>query len=185
MFSCICIFLSCFHVVCLFLFGCLVFILFCFQNKKEEEGKIRKIQKQCVFCVHWYLHPYIHMYIHAYIHPCINKGVYTFLKNFVFFLVKLSLLLWKQVYIHAYIHPRINIHVCIQIYECIYGCIYIFFLGGKRFVINFFTIFLGVWHMDFVKLIPFWGFWKHGLKTNSLYKNKVLCHFLLSFSKND
>ena len=44
--SCICIFLSCFHVVCLFLFGCLVFILFVFQNKKR---KIKKIQKRCVF----------------------------------------------------------------------------------------------------------------------------------------
>ena len=46
-----------FHVVCLFLFGCLVFILFYFQKKKKK-GKTRKIQKQCVFvyigsCVPW------------------------------------------------------------------------------------------------------------------------------------
>ena len=44
--SYICIFHPCFHVVCLFLSSCLVFILFVFQNKKR---KIRKIQKQCVF----------------------------------------------------------------------------------------------------------------------------------------
>ena len=50
--SCICIFLSCFHAVCLFLFGCLVFILFFFQNKKRKIRKIYiyiYIQKQCVF----------------------------------------------------------------------------------------------------------------------------------------
>ena len=48
---------SYFHVVCLFLFSCLVFILFIFQNKKRKIRK-KKIQKQCVFvyvgtCIPW------------------------------------------------------------------------------------------------------------------------------------
>ena len=46
MISCICIFLLCLHVICLFLLGFLVFILFCFQNfLKKKRKKIRKIQK--------------------------------------------------------------------------------------------------------------------------------------------
>ena len=54
---CICIFLSCFHVVCLFLFGCLVFILFCSQNKNKKE-KSEKYKKSVCFvyigtCVPW------------------------------------------------------------------------------------------------------------------------------------
>ena len=53
---CICIFLLCFHIVCLFLFGCLDFILFCFQNKNKKE-KLEKY-KNNVFvyigiCVPW------------------------------------------------------------------------------------------------------------------------------------
>ena len=56
MLSCICIFVSCFHVVCLFLFGYLVFIFFCFQNKNKKE-KLEKY-KNSVFvyigtCVPW------------------------------------------------------------------------------------------------------------------------------------
>ena len=125
-----------------------------------------------MFCVHWYLHLYIHMYIHAYIHPYINNmlrtRVYTsvyqygciYIFEIFFFLVKLSFAFMKTS-VHTRVYTCINIHVCIQIYVCIYGCIYTFFFFlGKRFVINFFTIFLGVWHMDFVKLIPFWGFLK-------------------------
>ena len=144
MFSCICIFLSCFHVVCLFLFGCLVFILFCFQNKKEEEGKIRKIQKQCVFCVHWYLHPYIHMYIHAYIHPCINMGVYTFLKK-KNFLGKTESCFYENKFTYMRVYIRVSIYMYAYRYMSVYMGVYTFFFFlGKRFVINFFTIFLGV-----------------------------------------
>ena len=56
MLSCIYIYLSYLHVVCLFLFGCLVFILFVFQNKKR---KIKKKYKNSVgfvsigTCVPW------------------------------------------------------------------------------------------------------------------------------------
>lgn len=57
MFSCICIFLSCIHVVCLFLFGYLVFVLFCFQNKNKKE-KSEKYKNSVCFvyigtCVPW------------------------------------------------------------------------------------------------------------------------------------
>ena len=63
--SCICIFLSCFHVVCLFLFGCLIFVLFCFQKKKKKTKTVcfvyigtclpwmaieTKFSKLCIFC---------------------------------------------------------------------------------------------------------------------------------------
>ena len=53
--SCICIFLSCFHVACLFLFGCLGFILFCFQNKNKKE-EIKKYKNNVCLCTldgHW------------------------------------------------------------------------------------------------------------------------------------
>ena len=55
--SCIYIFLSCFHVSCLFLFGCLVFILFCFQNKNKNK-KSEKYKNSVCFvyigtCVPW------------------------------------------------------------------------------------------------------------------------------------
>ena len=47
----------CFHVVCLFLYGCLVFILFCFQNKNKKE-KLEKYKNSVCFvyigtCVPW------------------------------------------------------------------------------------------------------------------------------------
>ena len=57
--SCICIFLSCLHVVCLFLFGCLVFILFClFFKIKREKSKSEKYKNNVCFvyidtCVPW------------------------------------------------------------------------------------------------------------------------------------
>ena len=47
MLSSICIILSCFHFVCLFLLGCLVF--FFFSKIKREKSEEEKIQKQCVF----------------------------------------------------------------------------------------------------------------------------------------
>ena len=48
MLSSICIFLSCFHVVCLFLFGCLVYFLFVFQKQKRKKKKEKK-KEVCVF----------------------------------------------------------------------------------------------------------------------------------------
>ena len=40
----------------MFLFGCFFsFVYFLFHKNKKKNWKIRKIQKQCVFCVHWYL----------------------------------------------------------------------------------------------------------------------------------
>ena len=50
MLSCICIFLSCLHVFCLFLFGCLVFILFYFQNRKKGE-KPKKYKNNVCLCI--------------------------------------------------------------------------------------------------------------------------------------
>ena len=43
----------CFALFNMFLFVYFQFLVFCFKLKKN--WKIRKIQKQCVFCVHWYL----------------------------------------------------------------------------------------------------------------------------------
>ena len=54
MLSCICIVLSCFHVVCLCLFGFLVFILYVFQNRKRKIRRKRNTKAVCV-CVCWYL----------------------------------------------------------------------------------------------------------------------------------
>ena len=54
--SCICIFLSCFHVVCLFLFGCLVFIFLFFQNKNKKEKSEKYKNSMFVYigtCVAW------------------------------------------------------------------------------------------------------------------------------------
>ena len=54
--SFICIFLSCFHMVCLFLFGCLVFILFCFQNKNKKEKSVKYKNSVFVYigtCIPW------------------------------------------------------------------------------------------------------------------------------------
>ena len=48
-------FMHCFvyHVfVCLFIFSVLLYFVF---HKKKKNWNIRKIQNQCVFCVHWYL----------------------------------------------------------------------------------------------------------------------------------
>ena len=62
MLLCICIFLSCLHAYasffllscgCLFLFGYFS-ILLCFVFHIKKNWKIKKIQKQYVFCVHWY-----------------------------------------------------------------------------------------------------------------------------------
>ena len=57
MLSCIYIFLSCFHVICLFLFGCLVFILFCFKKKKIKKEKKKYKNSVCFVyigtCVPW------------------------------------------------------------------------------------------------------------------------------------
>ena len=47
---------SYFHVICLFLFGCLVFILFCFQNllkKKAEKYKNSVCFVYISTCVPW------------------------------------------------------------------------------------------------------------------------------------
>ena len=53
MLSSICIILSCFHFVCLFLLGCLVFFFF-FQNKKRKIRRKKNTKTVCV-CVCWYL----------------------------------------------------------------------------------------------------------------------------------
>lgn len=95
-----------------------------------------------------------------------GKGIFFF-----FFWLKMSIYTFVYTYIYQYTSA------CVYICVCIYGYIYIF-LGKKKWFL------LKVWHMDFVKFTPFWGFWKHRLWTISLYKNKVLCHLFIIFENH-
>ena len=124
---------------------------------------------ECV-CVCVYI--YINIHVCIWMYECIYGSIHIFWKN-VYVLLIIEFCFFKN----KYIHPYINIHVCIQICEYIYGYLCIFEKGSFLFIINF----LGVWHMDFVKRTPFCCFWKHGLKKNSLYKNKVLFHLFIVF----
>ena len=49
-------FMLCFALLNIFLFVYFQFCLFCFSYKNQNQNwKIKKIQKQCMLCVHWYL----------------------------------------------------------------------------------------------------------------------------------
>ena len=135
--SCICIFLSCFHVVCLFLFGCLVFILFyfvlfCFFFKiKKKMGKIRKIQKRCILCtlvlVSVYTHVHTRVYTSVYQYGC----TYIF-EKFCFFLGKTESAFMKTS-LHTCVYTSVYQYTCMHTDIWVYIWVYIhFFLLGKK-----------------------------------------------------
>ena len=120
-------------------------------------------------CIYIYTCTYTGIYIHISI-TCVRTRVYTsvyqygciYIFEIIFFLGKIEFCFYenKCTYTRIYMYQYTCMHTDICVYIWVYIHFFFFFFLGKRFVINFFTIFLGVWHMDFVKLIPFWGFLK-------------------------
>ena len=98
-------------------------------------------------------------------------GVYTFLKS----MMKRMSLAFMKTSVYSCVYTSLYQYTCMHMDIGAYIWAYIHFYK-KGFIYHFF---LRAWHIDFAKVTPFWGFWKHGLMTNSFYKNKALCHFLL------